>query len=141
MRERRQPPPTPADNAPPPAQPEPPELDELRKAVAGLTYPSESDAPFDVFAWPTSTGGTARDQVVANTRAGQNVEEVPLDTFFGELKDTDDAAWIRSLRKELEAALTDLHVFRAGSVKVDVYLIGKTRAGGFAGLHTTSVET
>jgi hypothetical protein len=118
-----------------------PELEVLRNAAAGLLYPSESDAPFDVFSWPAATGGSAREQVVAHTRAGRQVDEVAVDTFFAELEGADDAARFRELRKALRAALTDVHVFRAGSVKVDVYLIGRTRSGAFAGLHTTSVET
>ena len=119
---------------------QPPELNAIRNAIAGLTYPSESDEPFEVIAWPGGAGG-AREQVVAHTPVGRNVVEIPVNTFFRELEGTDDAARFRALRQTLEATLTDLHVYRAGSVKVDVYLVGKTKTGGFAGLHTTSVET
>ena len=117
------------------------DLKALRQAAAGLMYPSESDAPFDVFTWPAGAGGTAREQVVARTKPGEPIEEVPVGAFFGELEDTDDAARFRALRAALEATLTDVRVFRVGRLKVDVYLIGRTAGGSVAGLHTTSVET
>ena len=73
--------------------------------------------------------------------AGRAVEEVPVDTFFAELEGTDDPERFAALRKALEATLTDLRVYRAGSRKLDVYLIGRTPSGAFAGVHTISVET
>jgi hypothetical protein len=105
--------------------------------MPALLYPSESDAPFDVFHWPVGTGGSAREQVVAHSKTGRQVEEVPLESFFAELEGTDDAERFRGLRR----ALTDQHVFRVGSGKVDVYLMGRSLSGSFAGLQTTSVET
>ena len=52
----------------PPAPEQAPELDALRKAAAGLVYPSESDAPFNVFSWTGVPGGSAREQVVAQSK-------------------------------------------------------------------------
>lgn len=114
----------------------------LRKAVAGLEYPSESDTPFDLLRWPRSPG-TAQGQIAAHTKGGRKIVEVPIDQFFDSLKDSDDAARFQQLRKVLESTLTDLKIFRAGEgeVKVDIYLIGKLQTGDWAGLHTTSVET
>jgi hypothetical protein len=66
---------------------------------------------------------------------------VPVDQFFGELEATDDAQRYRALRRVLESTLSGLRVFRLGFVKVDVYLVGRTRSGLWGGLHTTSVET
>lgn len=137
MAKRRQPAATRA--ATPMAHADQQTLEALRKASAGLLYPSESDAPFDVFQWPAS--GSAREQVAAHAKPGQAVEEVPVDTFFAELEGTEEAANFRQLRKILETVLTDVRVFRAGSVKVDVYVVGMTHSFGWVGLHTTSVET
>src|SRR4051812_4480692 len=80
--------PAPQSLASPPA--EPPELQDLRKASAGLTYPSESDSPFDAFWWPAAgkgaaQGQTARDQVAARAKPGAKVEAVPVERFFGDL--------------------------------------------------------
>lgn len=111
----------------------------LRKAVEGLTYPSETDAPFDVFTWP-GIGGTAENQV-AHRAAGRPVEEISFDAFFGELRDTDEAPRFDALRRVIELALREVRVFRVGVKRVDVYLVGQTAAGQWSGLHTTSVET
>jgi hypothetical protein len=121
--------------APPP--PEPPELQALADAVKGLTYPSETDSPFDVF---TDDRAATAEDVVAK-RGAAKPETVSPDQFFGELEDTDDAQRFRQLRLVIEKNLSGVTVLRSGSRKVDVYLIGRTRGGTWAGIHTTSVET
>src|SRR5258706_4055758 len=120
----------------------PNELDILTRASAGLEYPSESDAPFDAFLWKAND---KRLQDVLKEHAGKNrtIQEVPVNQFFAQLKDSDDAKRFAELGQVLESHLTDLHVFRAtdGSAKVDIYLVGKTPPADWAGLHTISVET
>jgi hypothetical protein len=113
------------------------ELAAIKKASDGLTYPSESDAPFDVFRWP------AKDSVASHLGAARKVEEVAIDAFFAELIESDDGARYKQLRRALESQLKELRIFRVGvgEPKVDVYLVGRTHAGDWAGLHTTSVET
>jgi len=118
------------------------DLAEIRKAADGLQYPSESDAPFDVFRWP-GTSGTARDVVGAHGGTGRKIEEVAIDAFFAELIESDDGARYKQLCRALESNLKELKIFRVGvgEPKVEVYLVGRTRIGELAGLHTTSVET
>ena len=41
-------------------------LKELAAAVVGLTYPSESDEPWDVVCWPDA-GGDAGDEILQRT--------------------------------------------------------------------------
>jgi hypothetical protein len=41
----------------------------------------------------------------------------------------------------LESHLAGLSVFRVGSRRIDVYVVGKTPSDTWAGLHTLSVET
>ena len=110
----------------------------MKKAIAGLTYPSESDAPFDVFCWKR----TAEDPVkeVASRVKGAPVQRQTADEFFSELLAGGDGPKFQSLRRTLESLLSELRVFRAGEVEVQVYVIGKTPAGR-AGMHTVSVET
>jgi hypothetical protein len=117
------------------------ELQAITTASAGLMYPSETDAPFEPFCWTTPAGGSARSQVAAHARKGQTIQEVPLNDFFAELDDSDDADRFRTLRQVMESQLAGLKIFRLGQIKIDVYLIGKTRSGAWAGLHTISVET
>src|SRR4051812_10529751 len=119
------------------------ELKPLSDASRGLLYPSESDAPFDVFRWPGKIGATAKEAVVAQTKAGRTIEEVSIDDFFAGVEGSDDEERFKQLRGVVERTLMAPRVFRAGAgaTKVDVYLIGKTRGGDWVGLHTTSVET
>jgi hypothetical protein len=118
------------------------ELKIIERASAGLLYPSESDAPFDLFRWPAKGAGSARD-VVMLRGAGRKMEEVMVDHFFAELVASDEGERYEQLRRALESQLLELRILRLGSgeVKVDIYLIGRTRSGDWAGLHTTSVET
>jgi hypothetical protein len=118
-------------------------LEELKKSCAGLEYPSESDAPFEVFQWTPTKNDSAQNQVATHAGANRKIIEVPVDQFFGDLNDSEDAPRFAQLRRSLEKNLAGLKVFRAGDgeVKVDIYLIGKTAAGDWAGLLTTSVET
>ena len=115
----------------------------LKKAIQGLEYPSESDAPFDSFQWPASKAASALQQVTAHTAANRKIIEVPINSFFDALKDSDDAPRFLELRRTLESTLTNIKIFRAGEgeTKIDIYVIGKTQSGDWAGLHTTSVET
>lgn len=120
-----------------------PELRALKEATDGLEYPSESDTPFDAFQWEEKGGASAAAQVAAHARPGQKIEEVPVNQFFAQLNDSDDADRFRQLRRVLESQLSGLKIFRAGAsdTEVDIYLLGQTPAGAWAGLHTVSVET
>lgn len=61
--------------------------------------------------------------------------------FFAALADSEDAARFKSLEAILCGNLSDLKVFRVGSVKVDIYIVGRTAEGLWLGVHTSSVET
>ena len=118
------------------------DLAPLAKAIDGLLYPSESDEPFDLFRWgPATAPADARAQVLSHATATQPIKELSLDDFFAPLETTDDAPRFRALRQALAATLTDLRIFRVGSIRVGIYLIGKTPSAQWAGAHTTSVET
>jgi hypothetical protein len=118
------------------------DLRAIARASAGLTYPSESDAAFESFRWPAaSPRESARDAAARRGKGGARVEELSAADFFAELEGSDDARRYADLRRTLEARLSGLKVIRVGERKLDVYLIGRTHAGDWAGLHTTSVET
>jgi Nuclease A inhibitor-like protein len=116
-----------------------PEAAALKKAVEGLLYPSESDEPFEVFAWDRAD--SARAAVSAHAKKRAKIIEQPVDEFFSALKGADDEPRYQQLRRVLEASLTDLNVFRVGRIRVDVYVLGRARSGRWVGVHTTSVET
>src|SRR3954463_3322914 len=97
------------------------ELEMLARASAGLEYPSESDAPFDVVIWEAN-GRRVEDVVAERAGKGRTMQEVALDEFFGQLKDSEDAGCFEELRRVLTSRLNDVRVFRAhyGSAKVDI---------------------
>jgi Nuclease A inhibitor-like protein len=118
----------------------------IQKASAGLLYPSESDAPFDLVRWD-QTGGTPSPATVAalggkGKKKARPVDEVSPDEFFAALAETDDAAKFKTLEQALRKSLADLRIYRmGGSAKVDIYILGRAATGEWLGLHTTSVET
>jgi hypothetical protein len=118
-------------------------LGSLEEASKGLLYPSETDAPFKPFRWKARQDELSADEVLAlaRTKAGTEVEEVPVKDFFAGLADGEDAERFKKLRQALEKQLKGLRVFRVGSTKIDVYLVGKAPDGDWAGLKTISVET
>ena len=116
-------------------------LQTLRAAVDRLYYPSESDAPFEVFRWPRAAGRTPRSAVAGHEDDGVRLEEQSPDAFFAPLADVQDAERFRSLRRAMEAAARGLTIVRAGERRVAIYLIGRARDGQWVGVRTTSVET
>jgi hypothetical protein len=119
----------------------------IQKAAAGLEYPSESDAPFDLVRWDPANGDPSPATVAAlaggkGKKKARPVAQVPPEEFFGALAETDDAAKFKALEQALKKTLTDLKVYRVGgSAKVDIYVLGRAASGEWLGLHTTSVET
>jgi len=130
---------------------------ELQRSLAalteGLTFPSESDYPF-VYAERPSTGTGAITATAFRAAfavpAGQAIEVRSLEQTFRWIAterpdmDADERALARryaALRDALSANLTDVQVFRFGTVQVQVYLVGRTRCGSLAGLQTVAIET
>jgi hypothetical protein len=128
-----------------------PALPTLRKAVKGLLYMSEKDAPFKVVSFKEGETPSA-DSVAAllGLSAGSPVEEIPFAKFFGELTKVqkwhaeDDKAVVRryqDLLAVLRETLTGLQVFKIGKVRVTIAILGKSAGGSWAGLVTDSLET
>ncbi len=124
----------------------------LKKASKGLLYPSESDEPFQVFTWGKGSGQLTAKRVreLAGHEGDERVEEVSVADFFKDL--TADQDWhgrkekaamkkFRALEQTLAQNLADAQVFRVGETNLDIYIVGKTADGEWAGLHTQAVET
>ena len=123
---------------------EPDPIEALKRTVQDLTYPSESDEPFDVIAWvDPGTADVAR-VVEERVRKNRKIRKVPVEEFFAALREADDAERYNALRQTLESLIKQLQIFRIGQgeVRVDVYLLGLEKGGArIIGLHTISVET
>src|SRR4051812_7456596 len=109
----------------------------LKKASAGLTYQSESDAPWEVFSWGKAEGELTPDKMKQLAKVKGPVQEVPVAAFFRDLTTEQDwfgpeekatAAKYRGLQKAVESSLTGAKVYKVGKRQVGVYVVGKTTA-------------
>jgi hypothetical protein len=126
---------------------------ELEQATSGLLFQSESDYPLEPFSVSAQGGQQLSAKVVLETKADVGdlpVSEVALDDFFRiatehqdwhGLEEQESVARFRKLLQILKENLTDIKVYRVGEVEVDVFIIGKTRSGDYAGVSTKVVET
>ncbi len=123
----------------------------LKDASEGLLYQSETDEPFTVFKWKAD-GELTKDKVLKRARkaAKTPVEEVSLEDFFQELTKEEDwhgdeeKAAVEQYKKLVEVIkqnLSGAKVFKIGSRKLSVFIVGTTDEGDWAGLKTTAVET
>jgi hypothetical protein len=117
-------------------------VEALKQASKGLKMPSETDAPFDVFAWDDSGELTpGRVLELAGEPKGTAVEETTLDDLFATVP-SEDKAKFQKLRQVIQEQLSGVKVFKVGDeAERDIYIVGKTKGARLAGLKTTVVET
>jgi hypothetical protein len=124
----------------------------LEKAVKGLIYLSESDAPFEVVYWPGNKKPLTPESIskLSGSKPGAPVAVISVKDFFEPLTEAED--WheaeekalvkkYQGLQETLRQQLTNLQIFKVGQVNVDVYLVGLTAEGDIAGVKTKAVET
>jgi hypothetical protein len=125
---------------------------ELQKATKGLLYMSESDAPFEVVHWARRDPMLSKADLASLVGASSDapIEEVAVAEFFGDLTqdqdwhDADDKKTVeryRNLLAVLNKSLAKPKVFKIGEATVDIYIVGRTPDGDWAGIKTTAVET
>jgi hypothetical protein len=124
----------------------------LTKASSGLLMPSESDFPFTPFIWTNAAKRnltTAQLLEFTGHAPGTAVDVVGLDHFFRNVAyrqpwhDRQQAMNVRKferLMRALERNLTDIHVYRIGTIQIDAYIVGSC-GRDLAGLSTVLVET
>ncbi len=121
----------------------------LDRSSSRLLYPSQTDAPFHVLAPGAVSSMPTPDQFagVVGMTARPPVRVEPFETFMGALTSGTDApadqlraARFRALERTLREQLSDLRVYRVGTVDVQVYVVGLTACGELAGLETTALE-
>jgi hypothetical protein len=130
---------------------------ELKAATKGLHYVSESDRPVKPFTWKEDTVAADTIDAEAVVRSMAKVDAVvPLKTqtverFFAPMlneypdqpeEEKATAQRFRDLQTLLTRSLADVKVIRIEQgPDIPVYVIGKTPAGEWAGVHTVLVET
>jgi len=123
----------------------------LASLTSGLTFQSESDYPLEPFAREAGKGAPTPEELAAG-RSGEDaaVRELDLDAFFSnavqeqDWQDEEARARVKrfqALVEFLKTNLTDVKVYRVGGAEADVYVVGKTDSGDFAGVKTKVVET
>ena len=120
-----------------------PAVEALRKAARGLLLPSETDAPLKPFLWEGAGGKLSKDRVRELAGAGEDasVEETSLDDLFETVPD-EDRPNFEKLSAAIRQQLSGVKVYKLGDeAERDVYVVGKTQDGQWAGLKTRVVET
>ncbi len=122
-------------------------LEELRRAADGLWYMSESDYPLEVVRVEGAeepsherlreAAGAERDAPVETRR----LEEFFRDSAAVRAGERPTAASFEGVLRALRENLTDLRVYRIGSVNIAVYVLGRGASGDWLGLRTRVVET
>jgi Nuclease A inhibitor-like protein len=126
-------------------------IQQIATAVTDLNWSSETDAPFEVMAWPLSTATPSASQVLEQAHLAPEavVETLDLDTFFEPTQPQDwhspeeqaIAKQFQTLQSLLHQTLEDIQVFRCGEIEIDIYIVGRCRKSDWIVLHTSAVET
>ena len=119
-----------------------PILKELKDAAKGLLFPSESDAPVEAFVWPGGSGPPDEAAVRANAKVAKDtpVKQVTLADLARTIPEESRGDFL-PLFGLLGHHLSGTTVFKVGEVTIDVYVVGRTPDGQYAGVKTEVVET
>lgn len=123
-----------------------------RKRVENLWFLSETDAEISPFFIPLEGKGLSKEIIVAaiGKPIDSPVEEREFDDYFGRLTRVYDGAndVVRNnaerftrLRDLLKSNLSGLRVYKIGTIRVDVLVVGIDAAGDVRGIRTFAVET
>lgn len=131
-------------------------VEQLQQAATGLLWMSESDYPFEAFVWTIDP--SAPETVLTPERLlhyTQHPRDTPIQTleidrFFApatrienwhDSSKAKEVLQYQALVKQLKEELKNLFVYRLGTVELDIYIVGQTPRGNWAGLSTKAVET
>lgn len=119
-----------------------PIVKELNAAAKGLLFPSESDAPIEAFAWPGGDGPPTEVAVRANAKVSKDtpVKQIALTELTRTIPEESRGDFL-PLFGLLAHHLSGTTVFKVGEVNIDVYIVGRTADGQYAGVKTEVVET
>ncbi|MEP0873014.1 nuclease A inhibitor family protein, partial [Trichocoleus desertorum AS-A10] len=127
-------------------------IGKLKETCSGLQFMSESDYPFEVFAWEGQAGASLTPEKLAQATghpADAPVKVITLSDFFRSSTEEQDwfgpeekesAAKFKNLENTIASTLNDVKVYRVGQIEIDVYIIG-TCGNDCVGLSTKVIET
>jgi hypothetical protein len=113
-------------------------LADLQKATKDLLYPSETDAPFEVFVWGAAENSAASVRRLAKRPAREKCEIVTMERFLSDLAEEKE---FHDLQELVERTLTGIQVYRFGGSDATYVIVGTDPAGRLVALKTAAVET
>jgi hypothetical protein len=124
-------------------------LKEMEGAIAGLWYPSESDALVSlvIYADPLPDTAALGEKLAAGSdrfqpqSAAEFFRPVLNNPYWASAQGGHLAQKYARLRDVLQTHLHDIQSFRVGTVNVTVYLLGRHPSGCYLGVCTHVVET
>lgn len=123
---------------------------EIEAACDGLIYLSETDALVSAFASKMEAPDREKFLRQMGVAEDQRVEEASFSGLFARVTSIREwygdserkrAKKFLELQKLLEENLTDLKVFRGGSIRLEIFVVGVDKEGYLMGVRTTAVET
>ena len=120
-----------------------PTVDALAKASKGLLFPSETDAPLEPFLWEDAGDKLTKDKVrqLAGAPKGAATEETTLDDLLSTVPE-EARPQFDNLAAAIKQQVSGVKVYKVGDEpEKQVYVVGKTSDGRWAGLKTTVIET
>ena len=124
---------------------------QLKQASNGLLCLSETDAPFEVINWQTQGELTPVKLLqLTNHPPDAPLERLTVDEFFAiatqeeDWHDEEERETVKRFQNKvsvLKQNLSQLQVYRVGSIDIDAYIVGMTPSGDLMGLSTKLVET
>lgn len=125
----------------------------LKQAVDNLLWLSESDYPIDILEWTVSEEQPFTVETLLQATHHSSdcpVQQLTLESLFQPLMQEQDwfgpeehqmAQRFQALYQLLQEHLSEIQVYRIGTVEVDIYIVGKVTPIRLIGLHTRLVET
>lgn len=123
----------------------------LEQAVDGLLFPSETDAPIELFAWPEAQPFSP-DALRAQLGLADDARLTTMDieSFFAPAVRIEDwfsperrarAERFQQLLSLLKQQLSAIHVYQFGQTEMPTVVLGHDEQGRLRGIKTTVVET
>lgn len=97
---------------------------------------SESDYPFETIRWDGKVSITPEYLCEISGKPEESpIQEIDVDNFFNA------SGGFLNLAGLLKDSLTDLKVYKVGTINIPIYIVGRSAEGNWLGLSTRIVQT
>ena len=112
----------------------------LKDATRGLRFTSETDSPVTAFAWPPGPITEAGIRARLGSGADRTVKQISLAELMRAVPASARGEYFQLL-VALVDHLSGVKVFKVGTIRSTVYVVGRAAEGHRAGVKTEMVET